>query len=275
MNGLNSQDTKRAYAVHLSLFCRFHQINPDDLVRLNPSELKNMVTRYVLELKNKSKNTAINETRWYKNCMSGCEEAGGRLQFDMWNYQTCGNNANGDKAYYDGFVQGCDGIQEVKYTKDLCESFVTECLSAHGPEADRNNSECTASSLGQAWHKILDNQKTTVIQSASATTTTASAADVSNCKLDGSADGIQQKFDAAKYQACKLHTNNDRIYYDSFVTGCMQIGNTKLICETVADSSILNLRTQSAQAPETQSTQAVQPTAINCQISAFTTCLDC
>ena len=77
----------------------------------------------------------------------------------------------------------------------------------------------------------------------SATETT--AADASNCKLDGSADGIQQKFDAAKYQACKLHTNNDKIYYDGFVAGCMNVGNTKLICQTVADSSILNMNTQS------------------------------
>lgn len=58
MNGLNSQQTKRAYAVHLSLFCRFHHTNPDALVRLNPRELKNMVITYILDLKNKSKNTS-------------------------------------------------------------------------------------------------------------------------------------------------------------------------------------------------------------------------
>ncbi len=82
--------------------------------------------------------------------------------------------------------------------------------------------------------------------------------DVSNCKLDGSADGIFQNFNTAKYQACKLHTNNDRIYYDGFVTGCMQIGNTKLICET-ADSSILNIKTQPTQTP---TTQTIPPTAV-------------
>ena len=53
------------------------------------------------------------------------------------------------------------------------------------------------------------------------------------------------------------------VYYDGFVTGCMQVGDTKLICETVADSSILNLGTQLAQVTETQPTQAIQPTAIN------------
>ena len=84
-------------------------------------------------------------------------------------------------------------------------------------------------------------------------TTETTAADASNCKLDGSADGIQQKFDAAKYQVCMLHTNNDKIYYDGFVAGCMNVGNTKLICQTVADSSILNMKTQSTQ---TQTTEA-------------------
>jgi hypothetical protein len=96
-------------------------------------------------------------------------------------------------------------------------------------------------------------------------TTTANAADISNCKLDGSADGIQQKFDTAKYQACKLYTNNDKVYYDGFVAGCMNIGNTKLICQTVADNSILNMNMPSMQKPTTipQSTQAIQPTASN------------
>jgi hypothetical protein len=90
------------------------------------------------------------------------------------------------------------------------------------------------------------------------------AADISNCKLDGSADGIQQKFDTAKYQACQLHTNNDKVYYDGFITGCMQLGNTKLICEAVADSNILKIKTQSTatQTTESQSAQAIQPTAV-------------
>jgi hypothetical protein len=107
--------------------------------------------------------------------------------------------------------------------------------------------------------------KTIVVDPSSKTTpaiTFANAADVSNCKLDGSADGIQQKFDTAKYQACKLHTNNDKIYYDGFVTGCMQVGNTKLICEAVANSNILNINTQT---PTTipLPTQTIQPTMTN------------
>jgi hypothetical protein len=93
-------------------------------------------------------------------------------------------------------------------------------------------------------------------------TTTANQADISNCKLDGSADGIQQKFDIAKYQSCELHTNNDKICYDGFIAGCMQVGNTKLICEAVANSNILNIDTQTLTTIP-QSTQAIQPAATN------------
>lgn len=72
-------------------------------------------------------------------------------------------------------------------------------------------------------------QKTTVINSATASTsatTTATSAEVSSCRLDGSADGILQKFDTAKYQACGLYTNGQKAYSDGFVVGCTQVGNT-------------------------------------------------
>ena len=58
-------------------------------------------------------------------------------------------------------------------------------------------------------------QKTTVIQSATATATAnanTNAADVSNCKLNGSADGIQQKFNPVTYQACGLYTAAHKAY---------------------------------------------------------------
>lgn len=89
----------------------------------------------------------------------------------------------------------------------------------------------------------IDEREQEAWEDAGTSTTESTAADASNCKLDGSADGIQQKFDTAKYQACMLHTKNDKIYYDGFVAGCMNVGNTKLICQTVADSSILNMKT--------------------------------
>jgi hypothetical protein len=46
------------YATHVSLFCKFHHINPDKLVRLRPDDLKRMVIHYILELKKKCKNSA-------------------------------------------------------------------------------------------------------------------------------------------------------------------------------------------------------------------------
>jgi integrase len=58
LDGLKTESTKKAYSVHVSLFCRFHHTNPDELVRLKPEELKDMVIKYVLELRKKSKNTA-------------------------------------------------------------------------------------------------------------------------------------------------------------------------------------------------------------------------
>jgi hypothetical protein len=120
--------------------------------------------------------------------------------------------------------------------------------------------------------KIIE--KTTVIQSASASasaTATTNAADVSNCKLDGSANGIQQKFDAAKYLACGLYAGGQKAYSDGFVVGCTQIGNTQLVCQALADSSILNTKTPptltQTQPTQTQTqtptqSQAIQPAAV-------------
>jgi hypothetical protein len=89
-------------------------------------------------------------------------------------------------------------------------------------------------------------QKTTVIHSAS-TAATANPVDVSNCKLNGSTDGIQQKFDTTKYQVCGLYLNGQKAYSDGFVMGCTQIGNTQLICQSLVDSSILNAESQQTQ----------------------------
>lgn len=74
-------------------------------------------------------NTAVNETRWYNNCVGGGKQDGEGLHFNTFSYQTCGHNANGDKAYYDGFVQGCTGIDSAN-TPELCDSYVVECLRA-------------------------------------------------------------------------------------------------------------------------------------------------
>jgi hypothetical protein len=121
-------------------------------------------------------------------------------------------------------------------------------------------------------------EKTTVIQGASATATAnanANAADVSNCRLDGSANRIQLKFEGTKYLACGLYAGGQKAYSDGFVVGCTQIGNTQLICQAMADSSILNTKTQPSptqtQPTQTQTqtptqtptqSQAIQPAAV-------------
>ena len=82
-----------------------------------------------------------------------------------------------------------------------------------------------------------------------------------SCRLVDSADGIQQKFDSIKFQSCGLYLNGQKAYYDGFVAGCMQVGNTKLICETVANSNIVAPSTQTQST--TQPAQAIQPSGVS------------
>ena len=164
-------------------------------------------------------------------------------------------------------------------TQDMCHlpilsPLVSGCpdvpfyMTCHEPDEKKNDND------NDNDKKVI--QKTTVIQSATATANAnananTNAADVSNCKLNGSADGIQQKFNSVRYQACGLYTSAEKAYYDGFVAGCMQVGNTKLICETVANSNIVAppAQTQTATQPQTQPntqtaaqpTQAIQPAA--------------
>jgi hypothetical protein len=103
-----------------------------------------------------------------------------------------------------------------------------------------------------------NNGNTKVIQK----TSVINSAEVSSCRLDGSSDGILQRFDLAKYQACGLYVAGQKAYSNGFIIGCTQVGNTQLICQALVDSSILNMKTQSAQlATQLLSTQAAtQPT---------------
>ena len=131
-------------------------------------------------------------------------------------------------------------------TQEDCEipvdcSDVPFYMTCHEPDKKKNDND------NDNDKKVI--QKTTVIQSATATANAnananTNAADVSNCKLNGGADGIQQKFNPVRYQTCGLYTSADKAYYDAFVAGCMQVGNTKLICETVANSNIVALPAQ-------------------------------
>jgi hypothetical protein len=58
LDGFKSESTKSAYSTHVSLFCRFYEISPDDLIKIEPNKLKSMIINYISELKKKSKRTA-------------------------------------------------------------------------------------------------------------------------------------------------------------------------------------------------------------------------
>ena len=96
--------------------------------------------------------STVNETRWYNNCEGGGKQAGGGLQFDTFAYENCESHANGDKAYYDGFVQGCMGTDNAN-TKDLCEAYVAGCLRAQ--TVDYNESCDVAIDTSSAEWKIV------------------------------------------------------------------------------------------------------------------------
>jgi hypothetical protein len=63
------------------------------------------------------------------------------------------------------------------------------------------------------------------------------------------------------------YADGQKIYSDGFVVGCTQIGNSQLVCQALADSSILNTKIQPSPTqtqptqPPTQS-QAIQPAAV-------------
>jgi hypothetical protein len=120
-------------------------------------------------------------------------------------------------------------------------------------------------------------QKTTVIErdSASATATaTVNTAEISNCRLDGSVHGIQQKFDSIKYRACGLYPNGQIAYTDGFVVGCTQAGNTQQLCQAFVIMNTQQTQTKTTQSttqptqptqtqPLTHSRHAIQPSAVN------------
>ena len=65
----------------------------------------------------------------------------------------CESHANGDKAYYDGFVEGCMGIDGAN-TKELCEAFVVGCLR----ETNIDGSETckvTVETSSSAWKLLM------------------------------------------------------------------------------------------------------------------------
>jgi hypothetical protein len=42
---------KKVYKTHLSLFCKYHSIDPGSLIQLKPDQIKTMVLNYIIHLK--------------------------------------------------------------------------------------------------------------------------------------------------------------------------------------------------------------------------------
>ncbi len=112
-----------------------------------------------------------------------------------------------------------------------------------------------------------DNNNGKSSSSSSSTTTiidpTASVNEVSNCRVDGSANGIQQKFDTAKYQTCGLYPNGQLAYSNGFMGGCTKAGNTQQLCQAFVDMNTKPTQTAATQLPpQTQpnTPSAIQPT---------------
>ncbi|MGA9152939.1 MAG: tyrosine-type recombinase/integrase [Candidatus Nitrosopolaris sp.] len=60
LESLKTKSTLNAYTTHLSLFCKFHNTDPDHLIKLNNStgQLKTMVLNYIMHLKKIAKQSA-------------------------------------------------------------------------------------------------------------------------------------------------------------------------------------------------------------------------
>jgi hypothetical protein len=96
---------------------------------------------------------------------------------------------------------------------------------------------------------------TTIINPAASTTTTMNP-EVSNCRLDGNANGIQQQFDTAKYSAYGLYPTGQTAYTKGFITCCTKAGNTQQMC-----MASIQLNTGAQSATQTQPpTQTIPPT---------------
>ena len=60
LESLKTKSTMDAYTIHLSLFCKFHNTDPDQLIKLNDSvtQLKTMILNYIIHLKKVAKRSA-------------------------------------------------------------------------------------------------------------------------------------------------------------------------------------------------------------------------
>jgi len=60
LESIKAKSTLYAYTIHISLFCKFHNVNPDQLIQLNnhAGQLKTMILNYIIHLKRISKKSA-------------------------------------------------------------------------------------------------------------------------------------------------------------------------------------------------------------------------
>jgi integrase len=58
LEGFKSKSTKKAYSIHLSLFCKFYSLNPDQIKETEPGQLKTMIFNYIINLKKAAKQNA-------------------------------------------------------------------------------------------------------------------------------------------------------------------------------------------------------------------------
>src|SRR5215469_11282045 len=63
LESLKSKSTLTAYTTHLSVFCKFHNTDPDQLIQLNVTQLKTMILNYIIHLKKVAKRSAGKPTR--------------------------------------------------------------------------------------------------------------------------------------------------------------------------------------------------------------------
>jgi integrase len=55
LESFKSQSTKKSYKIHLLMFCKYHNTDPNGLVRLKADQIKNMVIEYIVQLKKVAK----------------------------------------------------------------------------------------------------------------------------------------------------------------------------------------------------------------------------
>jgi hypothetical protein len=204
--------------------------------------------------------TQEEQQEWNKSCGDAGEQAGESGQaFSKETYQHCGDEATGDEEYLQQFIAGC--MKQDDMDEEDCNAE-TDRPSVWGvnPPTKQLHLERSGSS-SKSSSSSSSSSKTTIINP----NADPNAAEVSSCRLDGNAHGIQQKFDSIKYQACGLYPNGQIAYTDGFVVGCTQVGNTQQLCQAFV---VMNIQpTQTATQPNIQSTiqptQAIQPSGVS------------